>query len=192
MVDLTDIINNVHGFISLPEMELLYTLASRVPSGGTVVEIGSYQGRSTICLALGAKEAGALLYSIDPHDTYEVDGTQYSMADNQAYYENIAKYGVGDVVKTINLSSFETATAWRVNSDMIDLLWIDGNHSYESVKEDFTLWSWFISTTGKIAMHDTAGHHVTVSRFVDEMLANGVWIREQIIDATSIFRRKDV
>src|SRR6185369_8676537 len=133
-MELATLLSNVHGFLSLPEAELLYRLASQVSSDGNIVEIGSYQGRSTIALALGAKVNAATVWSIDPHGSYEVDGVTFGMADNQAYYANIAKYGVGDVVKTINLTSLFIGGIWHLP---IDILFIDGNHNYAAVKQDW-------------------------------------------------------
>jgi hypothetical protein len=37
----------------------------------------------------------------------------------------------------------------------IDLLHIDGFHSYEAVKNDFEKWSGFVNSTGVILFHDT-------------------------------------
>lgn len=185
--DFIDILNNVHGFLSIAEAELLYTLASQVPSGGSIVEIGSYQGRSTVCLGLGAKETGALVYAIDPHDTYEEGGTQYGMADNQAYYANIAKYGVGDVVRTINLHSSD---AWMHIPGDINLVWIDGNHDYHAVKLDFSMWENVADEDNcKIVLHDNAGFHPGVTQLVNEILVAGQWKITQQCDAISVLER---
>lgn len=186
MPDFIDIINNVHGFISLAEMQLLYDLAAQVPKGGNIVEIGAAQGRSTLSLALGAKEAGAMVYSIDPHDTYTEKDTTFGMADNQAYYSNLAHYNVGDVVRTINLPSMQSMTGWF---SAIELLWIDGSHEYLDVRSDFEEWSTHVTRNGKIAFHDTAGFHIGVTQLVDEILAAGQWIRTQQVDAISVFER---
>jgi len=159
-------------------------LALEVPSGGNIVEIGAYQGRSSICLGLGAKEAGATVYSIDHHPTYEAGGTLYSMADNQMYYTNIAKYGVGDVIKTINLPS---DVIWQCWLGTIALLFIDGNHEYEHVSRDFNQWSVF---TDIVALHDTANdYHPGVIKLVKNILASGEWQQSEIVDSLSVFRR---
>ena len=184
--DFIDILNNVHGFISLAEAKLLYTLASQVPSGGNIVEIGAYCGRSTIALALGAKVNGVFVWSIDPHPTYEAGGTQYGMADNQEYYHNIAYYRVGDVVRTINLPSTNSGYAQDT-----DLLWIDGSHVYKDVEWDFRHYSRMINPygDGKIALHDTAGFHPGVTQLVNEILAAGQWKISQRVDAISVLER---
>ena len=62
-----DAINSIHGFLDPNEAQLLYRLASEVPAGGVIVEIGSYEGRSTICLGKGAKVNGANVWAIDPY-----------------------------------------------------------------------------------------------------------------------------
>lgn len=178
-----DFFKTVHGFLSLPEAELLYTLASEVPTGGCIVEIGAYQGRSTIALALGVKEHGAAVFSIDHHPDCHIDGVTFGMSDNAAYYANLAQYGVGDIVRTINLPSEQVELCWR---DPIDLLWIDGGHEYEQVKSD---WDWWCRFTNTVAMHDTAGHHVGINRLVGEILASIEWERVKQVDAISIFKR---
>jgi Methyltransferase domain len=50
------------------------------------------------------------------------------------------------------MTSKEAAREWR---QPIRLLWIDGDHRYESVKQDFLLWEPFVVNGGIIAMHDT-------------------------------------
>lgn len=178
-----DLFATVEGFISLPEAELLHALAASVPAGSNIVELGSYKARSTVALALGAKEAGAIVYAVDHHPTYEAGGTQYSMEDNQAYYANIAKYGVGNVVRTINLHSSWLAALW---GEKIALLFIDGKHDYEQVRDDWLNYSYCADT---VAIHDTAGFHPGVSRVLDEALSSGAWVMDKFVDSISVLKR---
>jgi len=161
---------------------LLYTLATQVPINGKIIEVGSYQARSTIALALGAKVAGAKVWAIDHHPTYEIMGTSFGMGDNAAYYANLTKWGVGDVVRTINLPSSQTFICWI---DPVDLVWIDGDHEYEQVRQDWYMWSSF---TDKVALHDTAGHHVGLNRLVQEIVMGGNWIADQVVDSMTVFK----
>lgn len=178
-----DLFANVEGFLSLPEATLLHDMAASVPSGSNVLEIGAYRGRSTCALALGAKEAGAIVYSVDNHPDYQVDNTVFGMVDNQAYYANLAHYGVGDVVRTINLPSDWVAVIW---DDPIALLFIDGSHEYRHVKNDWRNWSLYADT---VLLHDTAGYHEGVDRVVLEILASGMWYCVQKVDSISVFKR---
>lgn len=181
-----DLFTTIEGYISLPEAELLHELACGVPAGSNIVEIGSYRARSTVALALGAKEAGAIVYAVDNHPTYEEGRTLYSMADNQAYYANLAHYGVGDVVRTINLPA---SNVWSIWLDDIALLFIDGSHEYEQVHRDFHLWSVFAET---VLLHDTAGFHLGVSKLLDEVLAGGEWAAMKICDSITVLKRERV
>lgn len=183
--DAVHVLNTVHGFISLAEAELLYKLAYEVPENGIIVEIGAYQGRSTICLGLGAEKNGAEVYSIDPHDEYTVGDTRYSITDNVRYHENIVKYELADTVRTINLPSHDVWLGWNWRNKP-DLVWIDGKHDYDAVKLDFLHW------TGKanvVALHDTAGFHVGVTKLLTEVIAAGEWKVSERVDAISVLVR---
>lgn len=185
--DFAAILTAVHGFLSLDEAALLYRLASEVPAGGTIVEIGSYQGRSTVCLGLGAKVNGARVYAIDPHEDEQVnETTHYGMKNHAALLKNLVDFGVADVVRVVALPSHQIALNFR---SALDLVWIDGCHKYESVQDDFLMWHGLITAHGKIALHDTSGHYPDVSRFLNEVLAGDVWKIEQQVDATAVLQR---
>src|SRR5215218_9929513 len=61
-------IADVEGYLTEQEGKLLYELAGGGTAPGVIVEIGSWKGKSTICLALGSKAGqGKIIYAIDPH-----------------------------------------------------------------------------------------------------------------------------
>ena len=51
----------------------------------------------------------------------------------------------------------------------IDILHIDGDHAYESVKKDFETWSKFVKDDGVILMHDTCVEYFGVKDFFAEI-----------------------
>ena len=63
-----------------------------------------------------------------------------------------------------------------LNNQKIDFLFIDGDHTYESVKKDFKMYSPLVRTDGIIAFHDIVwGHPVNVGRvpiFWNEIKSN--------------------
>lgn len=184
---LTAVFNQVQGFLSLPEAELLYRLASECPPHSNIIEIGSFQGRSTVCLGLGAKASGATVWAIDPHFECVVSNTEFGMADNLKYYEAVAHFQVGDVVKTLNITSRMAALV--LHRRVIDLLWIDGAHDYESVSEDFRCFAGRMNPDGKVVLHDTSGHFPDITRFLNVILATLQWTIDQQIDSITVLKR---
>lgn len=177
---------DVHGFLNPNEAGLLRDLAAAAPKGGCIVELGSYRGKSTVALALGAKISGATVWAIDPHESYRQGETDFGPADHAAFMQNIVRMEVQDVVWVINLPAEMVAQIWY---DPIDLIFLDANHEYESVKNDFQKWEFCVKQDGLIAMHDTGGNWPGVTQFVNELLAAGEWEKIDMADATSVFRR---
>jgi cephalosporin hydroxylase len=57
----------------------------------------------------------------------------------------------------------------RLFGDAIDVLFIDGDHSYEGVKADFELWSTLVSPGGLVIFHDILPHKVVAHCEVDKL-----------------------
>jgi MMP 1-O-methyltransferase len=139
------------GMLTYDEVDCLYRLGQMNHCNGVIVEIGSWQGKSTIALALGAAKAHReKIYAIDPHAVQPEEG--YLADTRSAFVANIKRAGVDGQVIPMIMTSKEAARDWR---QPIRLLWIDGDHRYASVKQDFLLWEPFLVDDGIIAMHDT-------------------------------------
>jgi len=130
---------------------LLYSIVRSVKPE-VCVEIGSARGKSACCMgtALAENNKGKL-FAIDPHrrtdwnDDYSVDTYEIMRA-------NIDALNLGNYVEIIRKTSAEAAEAW---SRSIDLLFIDGDHSYEGVKRDWDSFSPHVSPFGVVVFHDT-------------------------------------
>lgn len=115
------------------------------------VEIGSYKGRSTVCMAEEIKKSkkNIRFYAIDP-----LDGSgeaKYRHKNSPLlYFNNIEP--VKDYVTTLIGYSFEKVHLFQDES--IDFVFIDGNHSYEGVTRDIKDWWPKIKKGGIIAGHD--------------------------------------
>ncbi len=136
------------------ELRVLRTLASQVPAGLDVVEIGSYRGNSTIALAEGSAAGNRVrVYAVDPHVPFVgVKGGVFGPADQAALYRNLSTFGVGELVAVVCLPSATVARAWT--NESVGLLWIDGDHRYESVRLDLEAWYPHVAPGGIIAFHD--------------------------------------
>jgi len=142
----------IEGLLSEAEAECLYALARRC--GGSIVEIGSWKGRSTVCLALGSKAGGGgKVFAIDPRKGLEDDcaGLHWLEDTYPIFRENIEKARVDDIVVPLVMKSEEAAREW---TGPVSLLFIDGAHDYENVKLDFDLWYPHLIEGAIICFHD--------------------------------------
>ncbi len=147
-----DAVSRVDGWLTRSEGELLYALSGRIPQGA-IVEIGSWMGKSTICLAMGAR-AETKVYAIDPH----VGSTKNQTAAGgciwtfEQFKENLARFGILDRVVPIVDFSGNVGRTW---DKPIGLLFIDGAHDLSSVEMDFDLFWPHVVPGGWVLMHDT-------------------------------------
>ena len=144
------IINDMDGWLSSKEADCLYRLASNTTGKGAIIEIGSWKGKSTTCLALGSrKAAGTHITAIDPH----TGSSEHGDVDTyEEFLTNIKQNGVDDMVQPIRKKSGDVGREW---SGPVELLWIDGAHEYEYVLEDLETWEPHLVEGGIIAFHDS-------------------------------------
>lgn len=138
------------------DLQFLFLAARDGWGKGAIVEIGSYKGKSAAALALGSKCAGReKVFGIDPH----AEGTK------EIFLENMVKMGVADYVVPLVATSKEAAKTF---DSRIRLLFIDGDHGYESVRTDILLWKDLVIDGGIIAFHDY--YWASVSKAIDELI----------------------
>jgi len=148
---------NMAGFVPL-----LYSIARDYRNGQrgikTMVEIGVRGGISTNSFLYGLrdrsnKHSHMRLYSIDINDCSGV------VKDNtlKKYWEFI----LGDSKKVIK--------TWDKGD--IDVLLIDGDHSFEGVRDDFRFWEPYVKEGGIILLHDVLWPHKGVIKF----FWDGIW-----------------
>lgn len=144
--------DRVESMITLNESLLLYCLAKEVKTG-CIVEVGSYRGGSTVFLGRGSLDGGHVpVYAIDPHKSFiGMLGGVFGPKDRTAFYHAMLEQGCSEIVSLINLSSEYFAMKWE---EPIALLWIDGDHRYDSVKRDFELWMPHLEAGGIIVFDD--------------------------------------
>jgi predicted O-methyltransferase YrrM len=142
----------VDGWLTDSEGMLLDELARRCEGSGAIVEIGSWRGRSTICLARGARRGGdTSVYAVDPH-TGSIE--QRVVSTLASFLHNIENAGVKDLIVPLVVPSIEAAASFE---QPVELVFIDGAHDYESVRQDIAAWMPKLVVGGTIAFHDVVG-----------------------------------
>ncbi|HEX6813685.1 MAG TPA: class I SAM-dependent methyltransferase [Planctomycetota bacterium] len=190
---------SIDGWLSIDEAIGLYELARSLPGERPVaVEIGCWQGKSSVCLARGlAARPGARLHCIDPFDasgdaesTAEYHDRAKGLANplRAAFEQNLRDAGVHGVVEVRQGMSHEHAAAWQ---QPIDLLFLDGDHGYDAVRRDVLDWAPKIRPGGWLCMHDVVHPvHTGPRRVVDEILApDPTWVESRYTDSMFVARK---
>lgn len=181
--------NSVEAMSSDPTLKLLQRFAYNATKlgSGTVVEIGAYRGGSTIALALGIQEAGrGKVTSIDPHlPATGIYGGNFSQEDHRIYLENLERFGVASWVDHLCTDSRAAANDW---TSPIDLLWVDGDHSYEGVASDITLWTSFVRDHGIVIFDDVEPGSEVEAAIRDHLQFSHFQLIEQL-DRVVVFQK---
>lgn len=192
----------IPGWLTEDEAITLYELARECPSNSAVaVEIGSWQGKSSLVLAKGLKgKTNPKLYCIDPFngDAGASDRVIYSRALStmnkslkEAFVDNMKRHGVLDVVHPLEGYSYDFVAGFK---DKIDLLFIDGAHEYDAVLQDYEQWSPLVRPGGMIAFHDVvtednpdpAGPIMVAKKHIFD---NPLWADVKLVDALLVARK---
>lgn len=165
--DLDDSTPGMHlwGWVQPSELQWLSEQAARMRS---VVEVGSFKGRSSYALATACP---GRVFCIDP---WEDDTPEFDGSDAWSSWED----EVGSVFANVTPIRGRSPAAGDLVPDPVDMVWIDGSHDYENVAADIRYWT----TRAQVLL---CGHDYTsfpgVARAVDELVANvtvvpGTWI----------------
>ena len=157
LVSTIELVDGVEGWMTAGQAATLFDAARSCPPDGTIVEIGSFQGRSTIVLA-SAAAAEVEIVAIDPHagndrGPQEIDGFADEAADDHAVFNsNLENAGVADRVR--HLRMFSDVALAKVDGK-IDVLYIDGAHRYGPALADIRSWGQRVDTGGTMLIHDS-------------------------------------
>lgn len=153
---------DVKGWLTYDEGKALHTACD----GKRVLEIGSYCGKSTICIAQTAE-------SVDCVDWWDGRGTTEPFDTDADWLANIERYGLAEKV-TKNYPTDELLGTY-------DVIFIDGAHDKESVEADIEKALPLLADDGVILFHDYRaypGEHdgrwdPDVTLAVEDLLASG-------------------
>ena len=137
----------IPGWMTRPELEWLYEKAKTMES---VVEIGSFKGRSTFVLASGCNGGIGKVYAIDPFTGVALKCNP--MADGKPTFEDFIKNcGHFKNLTVLKKTSQEAAVSEHVPAK-VEMTFFDGDHSFEGLKMDLELW--VPRTTKLLCGHD--------------------------------------
>ena len=156
--------DSIKGFLAHEEGLFLYELTKKYCLKNFAVEVGSYCGKSACYIGQACKENKTYLMTIDHHRGSEEQqyGEEYFDPDEYNYekeivdtyptlLKNIQKFRFEEVILPV-VNSSELASKEIENN--IDLVFIDGSHTFESARKDYVSWKNKIRIGGILAIHD--------------------------------------
>lgn len=185
-------IRDLGGWLTDDQARLLWEHARGVPAGGRIVEIGSFQGRSTIILAAAAPP-GVDVIAIDPHAGNDRGPQEVrellraeSEQDSKLFLDNLERTGLRDRVRYVR--KFSNEALYDLDGE-VSLLYIDGAHRYRPARDDMLLWGSRVPLGGVLLVHD-AFNAVGVTLAQAVVLALGRRYRyERRSNTLAVYRR---
>lgn len=166
---------NITGMMSEDELRWLYQTARSMAS---VVEIGSWRGRSTHALLSGCK---GTVYAVDEWDPnfagIEPIHHQAMKDARRLFFENVGGF---KNLQVMEMTSIKAAEAFEDKS--VDMVFIDADHAYGSVMADIK--AWLPKAVKMLAGHDyDPKQHPGVVKAVDEVFGSvkhvdTIWFKE--------------
>lgn len=151
----------IKSHLTFHERVFLYQLAN---DKMLILEIGSYIGASACCFGAAMKKIGTgKLFCID---TWKNDAMSEGNWDTYAEFINNTALFAEFIVPVRGFST-EVVEQVADQTTTLDLLFIDGDHSYEGVKADWEAYKHFLKPGSIIVFHDW-GWAEGVKRVIEE------------------------
>lgn len=164
--------NKITGWSSKAEMNWLYEQAEKME---TIVEVGSWKGKSTHALLSACK---GTVWAID----HWKGSVGWESGQSEAKYSDVHKVFLENVghfknLKVLKMPSLEGAKQFKDKS--VDMVFIDGGHDYKEVKADIE--AWLPKTKKLLCGHDynfDSVKHAVIQKFGELDTADSIWIKE--------------
>lgn len=204
-MDLPINIEAVKGFLAPEEGRALHDAARDTAGLGPALEIGSYCGKSTVYLGLGARAGGGQVLAVDHHRGSEENqhGAMFhdpDLADGHGGIDTLPHFrktmrdaGLEDVVIPVAASARVFARVW---AQPLGMVFIDGGHTLEAALADYRAYAPKVAPGGILAIHDVHPDPETGGRPPYEVyelaLASGLFRGLALVDTLALLRRLDV
>lgn len=163
------------------EPEILFDIPRILRLGGDYLNLGHGRGGSAMCLAAGLKDRNkvGMVHSVDTFST------------NSGYKKHAAEDALAKTELTgfVKLYRGLTKTFVPTFTEMnLTFLFIDADHSYNGVNEDFQAFSPSVMVGGAVGFHDTNQEpsHKVIS---ENITGNHDWVQICHVNRIEIFKR---
>ena len=150
------------GNVKLAELAILALAAAAIPPGSHVVEIGTFDGRTTLNLAVNAGEASVFTLDLPPDER-----AAFALAPGERQYVDKPQPGARfracgppweAAARRITQLLGDSATFdWTPYAGRAGLVFVDGSHAYEYVRKDSETAMRLVAKGGLVLWHDYGG-----------------------------------
>tara|TARA_R110000765_G_scaffold53245_1_gene106906 strand:+ start:54 stop:713 length:660 start_codon:yes stop_codon:yes gene_type:complete len=169
---------NIEGWWGDTDASLYARMVDRFNTGSHFVEIGSFKGRSSSCMAVEIINSNKDI-RFDCVDTWSgsEEHQQDGVAEDstvvagdlfQKFLDNTKQFS--EIIHPIRLPSQEAHTLY--DEESLDFVFIDAAHDMRNVLKDICGWLPKVKRGGIIAGHDYGGGHIGVNNAVDLYFKN--------------------
>lgn len=167
----------IDGWFGDLEARLYRHQVDRVTRPARFVEIGSWKGRSSVCMA-SAIEASGKPIEFWCVDTWRGSWEHQEMGvvrDGDLYRTFLANTRpVRDAIRPLRMTSLEAAD--RFPDGSLDFVFIDAAHDFDSVLADIRAWLPKVRPDGVLAGHDYGSRRRGVIRAVEAGLGGAIGV----------------
>jgi predicted O-methyltransferase YrrM len=163
-------------------------LAEQARKYHSIVEVGSWLGRSTRAMA---DNTNGLIYAVDTWKGTPGD-EKFPKEPHEGYFLDEFTRNLGDhlwngTVTALRMTSLEAAAKFAANGTKFDFVFIDGAHDLDSVRNDILAWRPLVEKGGLLSGHDYdwgypgVVHAVTqlISPVPDQVGGSSLWYQYQ-------------
>ena len=157
----------------------LYHYASLLPDNSRIVEIGTAQGASAIVMGMGIRGKNSIILTIDPgmmsqeeasYRKDELSKYEFQKGNLDTIMQNIRAAKLEGYIIPVPDTSENVVKRW--DGRKIDMLFVDGSHTYEDVKKD-CLWMQYVKHGGVAVFDDWMEPVVPLRPFIRCILREG-------------------
>jgi MMP 1-O-methyltransferase len=185
----------IEGWLKESEANGLCEVAALLPKHSQVVEIGSWKGKSTWCIAQGLKKG--IINCIDPFNGDGEEGSKEIYLKTKGTKTLLEQFQtnlqhVHNRVKVNILQGYSREFVGHVRN--IDFLFIDGDHSIEGCRFDFENFEMDIKRGGYLAFHDYDSNRPDLGPtwVIDNLVKkNSSYRLFKTLDSLTIFKKND-
>jgi predicted O-methyltransferase YrrM len=188
-LDITNYTPDIHGWMDNSFGNIITNIVKSRSKNEkiTIIEVGSWKGKSCITIANTLKQLGFTNISIIAVDTWlgapefwtwglndHTKGVSLNIVNGlptvfYTFTKNIKYYNHDDIVAPFPISSAQAVEVLKHHNIKADIIYVDASHEYEPVKQDITSYWQLLNSGGTMIGDDYQSGWPGVIKAVDEL-----------------------